>query len=123
MQRIIYFQCSSVCDYLSFVEGDNDAQFYFNQRPFIIQPQEEVIIIIRNCGNHWLAHGLTYLMRNVNQHFYLMNERPYQQALLLKNSSKQFQVEVPPQTPLTTVLLVPEIYYRVVHAPVTDFLH
>jgi len=122
MQQFIYYYCPSVCDYSSFIEGDNDAQFYSNRQPFVIQPGEEFIIIIRNCGNHWLPHGLTYLTQKVNNHFYVLNQRPFQQGLLCQNRSKDCRIDVSVDTPLSTLLQQPIIYHRLIHMDLLDLL-
>jgi len=117
-QKILYY-----CQAPGLVTPTNhdqycDAQYYYtNEHAYTLEPAETVIIIIRNCGNHWLRHGLSYLVKkDENNQFSIAADEPlYQQGLWVSNTCDKSALEVGPQTPLSHLLSEQKINFSLCH--------
>lgn len=113
MQKLVFYYriaCGNV--------GDDDPQNYKNRQAFTIEPGETVLFIIRNCGNSWLRHGLSFALRKDGRgNFYVRRKRPYSLCLWVQNTSDKIGLFIEEGTTLTAVLAEPEIFYRLCHIP------
>ena len=97
-----------------------DARFYENQTSFNIDTNEEVIIVLRNCNQHWFRQALSYEMRFVQNRWTVTSEHPWQPCLLIRNRSETTALHVEENTTLSALLEQPEIIYKSVHIRQVD---
>jgi len=97
-----------------------DARYYENDVDFTIGPNEDVILIIRNCGNHWFRHALSYELKYANNRFETTSDVPHQQCLWIKNISSTTSLFVEEKTTLSSVLALAEIVFKLCHVATDD---
>ena len=92
-----------------------NAQFYENQTSFNIDPNEEVIIVLRNCGQNWFRHAMTYEMQFVENRWIVTSPHPWQACILIKNHSDRTALHVEEHSTLAALLEQTEIIHKLVH--------
>jgi len=110
MQKIISFT-KTVCGNVD----DGDARQYENKKAFTIEPGEDLIFILRHCGNSWLRGGLSFAVKKWKNQFMLRNQRPYQLCLWIRNMSSTVGMYVEEDTTLASVLMEPELIFKLCH--------
>lgn len=124
-QQVIYYTqtvCYTRMKDNSCLDQYYDARYYKNDQSFTIEPNEDILLVIRNCGNHWFRHALSYetRLRENKTSFRITSHVPFQQCLWIKNisSTKGFYVEE--HTTLSAILSEPEILFKLCHVSVHD---
>ena len=122
MQKIVHYN-QDIC--FSRVLGNPDqyydAKFYRSQAAFDINFNEDVIIVLRNCGDSWFRHGMTHEVKLIDGLFTFTGKCPCQLCLYICNYSGNAEIHVEAGTPLSYLLAQSEIIFKLVHIPLKDF--
>lgn len=122
MQKIVHYN-QDICFGRVLGNPDQyyDAKFYRSQVAFDINPNEDVIIVLRNCGDSWFRHGMTHAVKLVDGSFAFTGKCPRQLCLYIRNYSSNAEIHVEAGTPLAYLLAQSEIIFKLVHIPLQDF--
>ena len=125
-QQVIYYTqtvCYTRMKDNSCLDQYYDARYYKNDQSFTIEPNEDILLVIRNCGNHWFRHALSYetrLRENKTSFRLGTGNVPFQQCLWIKNSHSTKGHYVEEGTTLSAILSEPEILFKLCHVSVHD---
>lgn len=122
MQQILYYT-HELC--FSQVGSDGEQyyqpKYYLNQKPFDLEPMEDVILILENCGANWFRQGILHEMALVKGRFEFTPQSARQLCLYIRNYSDHAHIHVEAGTELSSLLNQSEIIFKTVGIPV-DFL-
>lgn len=122
MQQILYYT-HEIC--FSHVGNDGEQyyqpKFYVNNKAFDLEPMEEVVVILENCGANWFRHGILHEMVLVNNRFEFSQQSSKQLCLYLRNYSDHTHIHVEQGTELSSLLNQSEILFKNVSIPVDFF--
>lgn len=119
MQQVVLFG-SDVCFSQITEDGDNyysDA-YYKSLSTFRIQPNEDVILILKTCGSYWFRGAVAHDLEFENDRFVLTKKPPRQIAVLVRNYSTDSYIHVEAGSRLSVLLNQPELLYKLVTIPV-----
>ena len=122
MQKIVHYN-QDICSSRVLGNPDQyyDAKFYRSQAAFDINFNEDVIIVLRNCGDSWFRHGMTHEVKLIDGVFTFTGKCPRQLCLYIRNYSGNAEIHVEAGTPLSYLLAQSEIIFKLVHIPLKDF--
>jgi len=93
--------------------------FYKNEEAFDIGPDDDVIVIMINCGSHWFGHGtLNHVIFTDDKFCFPAFRASYRLCIWIKNICQQktpkrnTTIHVPANTPLSKLLTQSEIIYK-----------
>lgn len=122
MQQIVYYT-HEIC--FSHV-GEDGEQFYapkyfMNQQAFNLEPMEEVVVVMENCGAAWFRTGISHDMILNNGQWEFSKNSPKQLCLFIRNYSEQARIFVEQGTELSSLLNQMEIIFKLVNIPIEFF--
>lgn len=119
MQKIVHYNqdlCFSRTT--GFPEQFFKPQYYVSAVAFEMDPQEEIIVVLQQCGDSWFRQGVAHELGLIDGKFSLVNRGPFQLCLSLRNFSDYATILVGVGTPLTRLLAQNEILYQLTVIPV-----
>lgn len=120
MQKIVVYN-QLVCHQK--MRDNFNASQYQADTSFVIQPMEDILVLIYNCGNNWFQHGMSFEMRWSKSQQRMLpagGGNRFQMCLWVKNYSTQCQVRVTKGSKLMDLLDQPDIINKLCHIPVED---
>jgi len=104
MSKIVYYKYSRV-PALFGTPHYNDAQYYFSEKKFTLRPKEDVLVIVRNSGQHWLKpQSFRFIEFKNDAIFSTLDTSLYQPCLWIMNTSTDVTLEIPDNSSLTHLL-------------------
>lgn len=119
MQKIVHYN-QDICFSRM---ADTPDQFYCpayykSAIDFEMDPQEEIIVVLQQCGDAWFRQGIAHEMAVTNGKFCLANRGPFQLALTLRNFSDHATILVEEGSSLFWLLNCNEIIFKLIIIPV-----
>jgi len=103
-QKVHYYKTRLVPDMFS-APHYNEARYYFSERSFTLKPKEEIIIILRNTGQHLLKPQTFRFIELINDRISSANDATlYQPCLWIINTSTNVTLNIPNNSSLTVLL-------------------
>lgn len=122
MQQIVYYT-HEIC--FSHVGDDGEQfyapKFYISQQAFNLEPMEDVVLVLENCGADWFRQGICHDMILNNGKWEFGKNSPKQLCLYIRNYSDQARIHVEQGTELSSLLNQMEIIFKVVGIPMEFF--
>jgi len=87
---------------------------------FILEPNQDIIILLRQCGNYWFRSGVVHEVIFDENTFKFGNNVPSQLAIWVRNYSEFGRVNVEEGSTLQHLLNLPEIIYKIVSITLED---
>jgi len=122
MPQKIIFYTQVVCypPITTCLDSFYDVRHHTNDTEFQIDFDEDVIIVLKSCGNHWFRHSLSTELQLRQGFFRLKTDMPYQQCVWIKNLSSATALYVEKGTTLSSLLSQSEIAYKLCHMKLVD---
>jgi len=96
-----------------------DPYFYKNEDDFSIAPDDDILIIMLNCGSNWFGHGvLSQFYFNNTEFSYSPEPTSFRMCIWIKNicqkktPKRNTTLHVPAGTPLSRLLMQSDIIYK-----------
>lgn len=121
MQQIQYYAHEHCFAHENDADQYHQLKFYRNQKTFNLEPMEDVILVLTNCGANWFRQGVLHDMVYVNGRFEFAKTSSKQLCLYIRNYSDQACIHVEAGSQMSSLLNRPEIIYKMTSIP-RDFL-
>lgn len=118
MQQILFYT-HEICFSHAGPDGEQyyEPRFYRNKETFHLEPNEDAILVLKNCGPNWFRQGILHNMDYVNGRFEFAPQPAQQLCLYIRNYSDQAYIEVERGTELSALLQQSEIIFKIVGLP------
>lgn len=117
MQQIQYYAHELCFAHEKEADQYHQLKFYRNQKAFNLEPMEDVILVLTNCGANWFRQGILHDMVYVNGKFEFAQTSSKQLCLYIRNYSDQAHIQVEKGSQMSSLLNRPEIIYKMVSLP------